>query len=93
MKEDVSVRVCGVQRCPGAEEDVSELVCEGVFKHTADGWLLAYEEPSEAGTVKTLLRFADQPSHAHAPRRGAQRDDPSRRESAIPYSMSFPSDA
>ena len=50
MKEDVSVRVCGVQRCPGAEEDVSELVCEGVFKHTADGWLLAYEEPSEAGT-------------------------------------------
>ena len=59
MKEDVSVRVCGVQRCPGAEEDVSELVCEGVFKHTADGWLLAYEEPSEAGTVKTLLRFAD----------------------------------
>ena len=57
MKEDVSVRVCGVQRCPGAEEDVSELVCEGVFKHTADGWLLAYEEPSEAGTVKTLLRF------------------------------------
>lgn len=53
MKEDVSVRVCGVQRCPGAEEDVSELVCEGVFKHTADGWLLAYEEPSEAGTVKT----------------------------------------
>ena len=39
MKEDVSVRVCGVQRCPGAEEDVSELVCEGVFKHTADGWL------------------------------------------------------
>ena len=29
MKEDVSVRVCGVQRCPGAEEDVSELVCEG----------------------------------------------------------------
>ena len=59
MKEDVSVRVCGVQRCPGAEEDVSELVCEGVFKHTADGWLLAYEEPSEAGTVKKLLRFAD----------------------------------
>ena len=59
MKEDVSVRVCGVQRCPGAEEDVSELVCEGVFKHTADGWLLAYEEPSEAGAVKTLLRFAD----------------------------------
>ena len=57
MKEDVSVRVCGVQRCPGAEEDVSELVCEGVFKHTADGWLLAYEEPSEAGTVNTLLRF------------------------------------
>ena len=51
MKEDVSVRVCGVQRCPGTEEDVSELVCEGVFKHTADGWLLAYEEPSEAGTV------------------------------------------
>ena len=47
MKEDVSVRVCGVQRCPGAEEDVSELVCEGVFKHTADGWLLAYEEPSK----------------------------------------------
>ena len=35
MKEDVSVCVCGVQRCPGAEEDVSELVCEGVFKHTA----------------------------------------------------------
>ena len=58
MKEDVSVRVCGVQRCPGAEEDVSELVCEGVFKHTADGWLLAYEEPSEAGAVKALLRFA-----------------------------------
>lgn len=93
MKEDVSVRVCGVQRCPGAEEDVSELVCEGVFKHTADGWLLAYEEPSEAGTVKTLLRFAD--SRVTLTRRGAvaQRDDPSRRESAIPYSMSFPSDA
>ena len=57
MKEDVSVRVCGVQRCPGAEEDVSELVCEGVFKHTADGWLLAYEEPSEAGTVKTPVSY------------------------------------
>ena len=59
MKEDVSVRVCGVQRCPGAEEDVSELVCEGVFKRTADGWLLAYDEPAEEGAVKTLLRFAD----------------------------------
>ena len=67
MKEDVSVRVCGVQRCPGAEEDVSELVCEGVFKHTADGWLLAYEEPSEAGTVKTLLRFADSLVDEHVP--------------------------
>ena len=69
MKEDVSVRVCGVQRCPGAEEDVSELVCEGVFKHTADGWLLAYEEPSEAGTVKTLLpasRTAESRSRAAA---------------------------
>ena len=31
MKEDVSVRVCGVQRCPGAEEDVSELVCHTIF--------------------------------------------------------------
>ena len=67
MKEDVSVCVCGVQRCPGAEEDVSELVCEGVFKHTADGWLLAYDEPS----------------HAHAPRRGAQRDD--LRGGRVPY--------
>lgn len=73
MKEDVSVRVCGVQRCPGAEEDVSELVCEGVFKHTADGWLLAYEEPSEAGTVKTLLRFAD--SRVTLTRRGAVRSE------------------
>ena len=58
MKEDVSVRVCGVQRCPGAEENVSELVCDGVFKHTADGWLLAYEEPSEAGTVTLTRRGA-----------------------------------
>ena len=73
MKEDVSVRVCGVQRCPGAEEDVSELVCEGVFKHTADGWLLAYEEPSEAGTVKTLLRFAD--GRVTLTRRGAVRSE------------------
>ena len=71
MKEDVSVRVCGVQRCPGAEEDVSELVCDGVFKHTADGWLLAYDEPSEAGTVKTLLRFAD--GRVTLTRRGAVR--------------------
>ena len=61
------------QRCPGAEEDVSELVCEGVFKHTADGWLLAYEEPSEAGTVKTLLRFAD--SRVTLTRRGAVRSE------------------
>ena len=73
MKEDVSVRVCGVQRCPGAEEDVSELVCEGVFKHTADGWLLAYEEPSEAGTVKTLLRFATAESRSRAAARCAAR--------------------
>ena len=73
MKEDVSVCVCGVQRCPGAEEDVSELVCEGVFKHTADGWLLAYDEPSEAGTVKTLLRFAD--GRVTLTRRGAVRSE------------------
>lgn len=83
MKEDVSVRVCGVQRCPGAEEDVSELVCEGVFKHTADGWLLAYEEPSEAGTVKTRSASRTSPSHTHAPRRGAQRDD--LRGGRVPY--------
>ena len=62
-----------VQRCPGAEEDVSELVCDGVFKHTADGWLLAYEEPSEAGTVKTLLRFAD--GRVTLTRRGAVRSE------------------
>ena len=62
MKEDVSVRVCGVQRCPGAEEDVSELVCDGVFKHT-----------SEAGTVKTLLRFAD--GRVTLTRRGAVRSE------------------
>ena len=61
MKEDVSVCVCGVQRCPGAEEDVSELVCEGVFKHTADG------------TVKTLLRFAD--GRVTLTRRGAVRSE------------------
>ena len=60
-------------RRPGAEEDVSELVCEGVFKHTADGWLLAYEEPSEAGTVKTLLRFAD--GRVTLTRRGAVRSE------------------
>ena len=65
MKEDVSVRVCGVQRCPGAEEDVSELVCDGVFKHTADGWLLAYEELS--------LRFAD--GRVTLTRRGAVRSE------------------
>ena len=59
MKEDVSVRVRGVQRCPGEEESVSELVCEGVFKRTADGWLLAYDELEETRVVKTLLRFAD----------------------------------
>ena len=86
MKEDVSVRVCGVQRCPGAEEDVSELVCEGVFKHTADGWLLAYEEPSEAGTVKTLLRFAD--SRVTLTRRGAVRS-----EMTFAAGECFPSDA
>ena len=73
MKEYVSVRVCGVQRCPGAEEDVSELVCEGVFKHTADGWLLAYEEPSEAGTVKTLLRSRTAESRSRAAARCAAR--------------------
>ena len=62
MKEDVSVRVCGVQRCPGAEEDVSELVCEGVFKHTADGWLLRFADGrvtlTRRGAVRSEMTFA-----------------------------------
>ena len=81
MKEDVSVRVCGVQRCPGAEEDVSELVCDGVFKHTADGWLIAYDVGGRNRQNTAPLR--GRPSHAHAPRRGAQRDD--LRGGRVPY--------
>ena len=40
---------------------------------TSDGWLLADEEPSEAGTVKTLLRFAD--GRVTLTRRGAVRSE------------------
>ena len=67
MKEDVSVCVCGVQRCPGAEEDVSELVCDGVFKHTADGWLISCEavQMVELGIRKVLCvqPFGCMPNH------------------------------
>ena len=54
MKEDVSVRVCGVQRCPGAEEDVSELVCEGVFKLTRRGAVRS-EMTFAAGECHTIF--------------------------------------
>ena len=72
MKEDVTVRVRGVQRCSDIE-DVSELVCEGVFKRTEDGWLLAYDEPAEGGVVKTLLRFVG--GRVTLTRRGAVRSE------------------
>lgn len=75
MKEDVSVRVCGVQRCPGAEEDVSELVCEGVFKHTADRLAARLRRAVGGRHRQNTAPLRGQPSHAHAPRRGAQRDD------------------
>lgn len=72
MKELVSVRVRGVQRCGGGEE-VTELACEGVFRKTADGWLLAYDEPSAEGSVKALLRFSD--GRVTLTRRGAVRSE------------------
>ena len=62
-----------MQRCPGAEEDVSELVCEGVFKHTADGWLLALRRAVGGRHRQTLLRFAD--SRVTLTRRGAVRSE------------------
>ena len=82
MKEDVSVRVCGVQRCPGAEEDVSELVCEGVFKHTADAVgeaVLAHLLPVRRVGIGPVAAE----DHGPPPRRGAQRDD--LRGGRVPY--------
>lgn len=57
MKEKVSLRVRGTQRTSDGEE-TTELQCEGILKQTADGWLLAYEEPESAdGRVSALLRY------------------------------------
>ena len=73
MKEQVSLRVCGVQRSAGSEE-TTELRCEGVLKRTADGWLLAYEEPESAGErVSALLRCDS--SRVTLTRRGTVRSE------------------
>lgn len=74
MNESVFLRVRGTQRCAGTEEETTELRCEGVLRQTADGWLLAYDEPQEEGErVKTLLRLAGE--RVTITRRGAVRSE------------------
>ncbi len=73
MNERVSLLVRGTQRGPDAQEETSELRCEGVLRQTADGWLLAYEEQMADGRVKALLRLAD--GRVTLTRRGAVRSE------------------
>lgn len=74
MNEKVFLRVRGTQRGSDAQEETSELRCEGVLRQTADGWLLAYEEPQTTeGRVKALLRLAG--GRVTLTRRGAVRSE------------------
>lgn len=74
MNERIFLRVRGTQRATGVEEETTELRCEGVLRQTADGWLLAYEEPqTEEGRVKALLRLAG--GRVTLTRRGAVRSE------------------